>query len=480
MSRLRTAVLAGTCFLIGVAGPADARVWHVPTEAATVAAAVDSATAGDVIELAPGAYHERNLVLGSGLTIRSEDPASMATIDAGGADSIFEASLQSDIALVDLVVTGGLYYNGAAARFFSCHGIEIRGCTFVANRTTSGIGGALQVSGDSSILIADCLFENNDAPLDDGGAIWLSCPVAEIVRCTFVANHAINGASISCSGQDIRITECVFAENSAGNGAGLDLRGDAVVITDCLFVGNAATRGGAAACWNDATPVFTGCTMVNNTASSQGGGLYCTGDAVATVERSIIAFNAGGGAVACASGGSASLACSDVYGNVGGDWTGCLADQAEIDGNFSLDPDFCPPSGDAAWALSSGSPCLPGNSPCGELVGAYGLGCGATGVPAATANAPLLRLLGNHPNPFNPNTVIAFDLQRPAAVGLRIYSLSGRLVRELAAGERFAAGRHHRRWDGRDARGRALAAGTYVYRVTTGAEEATGSMLLLK
>lgn len=479
MNKLSVAVIAGVVGLAFSAGPSSARTWHVPAEVPTIAAAIDSAVAGDVIALAPGVYPENDLDLKTGLTICAADPFSGATIDAQGAGRVFNADLRDSISLIGLTLMGGLTYNGGAARFESCNGVEIRECSFVANRTTMGIGGALQVSGDSSILIEDCLFQDNDAPLDDGGAIWLSCPVAEITRCTFFDNHAINGGGISCSGADIRVTDCVFTENRAFNGAGIDLQSDTVLVSDCLFVGNSATRGGAAACWYGATPIFAGCTLVENSASDQGGGLYLTGDSSALVERSIFAFNTGGGAVACASGGSASLLCSDVFGNVGGDWVGCLAGQEELDGNFSLDPIFCSEPGDAAWELTSGSPCLPENSPCGQLVGALGLGCGETGVPVATA-VPLLSLLGNHPNPFNPSTVIVFQLRDPGRVDLRIYDLSGRLVKVLATGEGFGPGRHQLSWDGRDAEGRTLAAGTYLYRITTEVEVATGAMVLLK
>jgi hypothetical protein len=62
------------------------------------------------------------------------------------------------------------------------------------------------------------------------------------------------------------------------------------------------------------------------------------------------------------------LTCCDVYGNEGGDWVGCIADQYGIDGNISEDPFFC----EGSLYLSSDSPCLYG--PCGQI-GAHGQGC---------------------------------------------------------------------------------------------------------
>lgn len=472
-------VLVAAIVLFGGAGRAEARTWQVPAEASTLAAALDSATAGDVVELAAGVYHESGLTLGAGLTVRAADLESGATIDGGGADRIFHAIGADSISLVGLTLTGGAATNGAAGRFSGCDGLEIRDCTFVANRTSLGIGGALHVTGDSPVTIAECLFQDNDAVFDDGGALWLSVPDAEITGCTFVRNHAVNGGGLSCSGEGVRIVDCVFLENDASNGGGLDLQGVAVEVSGCLFVGNTAARGGAAGCWYGATPLLVDCTLVENAASDQGGALYCTGGSVVTVESSLLAFNVDGGAVACVNGATVGLACSDVYGNVEGDWTACLAGQEGSDGNFSLDPLFCPRTNDAVWVLSAESPCLPANNACDRLVGAFGLGCGDTGA-SGDAHAPILSRLGSHPNPFNALTVLSFDLERSVPVDLRIYDLGGRLVDVLLHDATLPQGSHAIPWTGRDRAGRPLASGPFFYRLEAGGHAETGRMVLVK
>ena len=59
---------------------------------------------------------------------------------------------------------------------------------------------------------------------------------------------------------------------------------------------------------------------------------------------------------------------------------------------------------------------------------------GVTGVDAP--ETPMATYLAqNVPNPFNPATRIAFGLKAPAAVSLRIYDASGRLVRVLVEGD---------------------------------------------
>jgi len=104
---MRAAILI---MLLWATGSADARTWSVPDEVPTVGAAIDSATAGDTVELAAGVYQESSLefYLKPSLTIRAADPASGATLDAGEAGRIFSAGLCDSLTLEDLTLTGGL------------------------------------------------------------------------------------------------------------------------------------------------------------------------------------------------------------------------------------------------------------------------------------------------------------------------------------------------------------------------------------
>lgn len=96
--------------------------------------------------------------------------------------------------------------------------------------------------------------------------------------------------------------------------------------------------------------------------------------------------------------------------------------------------------------------------------------------PVAVGQA-LLRQ--NVPNPFNPSTVIRYELAAPARVDLAVYDLAGRLVDTLSFGTE-AAGAHEVTWQGRDEAGRAVAAGVYVYRLQAGGEVLTRRMVLAK
>ncbi len=86
----------------------------------------------------------------------------------------------------------------------------------------------------------------------------------------------------------------------------------------------------------------------------------------------------------------------------------------------------------------------------------------------------------NVPNPFNPETRIAFTITQPAEVALSVYDLAGRTVKTLLAGE-VAAGSHSTLWTGRDTSGLQVASGVYFYQLSlNGRPVETRSMLLLR
>ena len=85
----------------------------------------------------------------------------------------------------------------------------------------------------------------------------------------------------------------------------------------------------------------------------------------------------------------------------------------------------------------------------------------------------------NAPNPFNPSTVIRYQLAEAGQVRLGIYNLLGQEVRVLV-NERQEAGAFTVTWNGTDARDRRVASGVYLYRIQAGAFLAARRMLLLK
>jgi len=87
--------------------------------------------------------------------------------------------------------------------------------------------------------------------------------------------------------------------------------------------------------------------------------------------------------------------------------------------------------------------------------------------------------LKSWPNPFNPETSIAFELRDAGRAKLAIYNAKGQKVRVLLDQE-LPSGRQVRVWDGRDDWGRPCASGVYFARLSQGDHTQTRKMLLLK
>ncbi len=88
-------------------------------------------------------------------------------------------------------------------------------------------------------------------------------------------------------------------------------------------------------------------------------------------------------------------------------------------------------------------------------------------------------LLPAHPNPFNPSTMISWELGSANTVVLTIYDVNGRLVRDLVNSHQ-SEGYHEAIWDGQDIYGNAVPAGMYLYRISSAMQTQTQKMLLLK
>jgi flagellar hook assembly protein FlgD len=91
----------------------------------------------------------------------------------------------------------------------------------------------------------------------------------------------------------------------------------------------------------------------------------------------------------------------------------------------------------------------------------------------------VFRLSQNVPNPFNPKTVVAYEVPQTAAVEIRVYDVTGRAVRTLVDGT-VEPGRYAVTWDGRNDAGEAVGSGVYFCVMDTPAYHATNKMMLLK
>jgi hypothetical protein len=101
----------------------------------------------------------------------------------------------------------------------------------------------------------------------------------------------------------------------------------------------------------------------------------------------------------------------------------------------------------------------------------------STGV---TERHPAIARLGqNYPNPFNPVTTIEYETMAHTRVSLRVYNVSGALVRTLVDQD-LPAGAHRVTWDGVSDTGQAVASGVYYCRLSAGDTREARRMVLLK
>jgi hypothetical protein len=88
-------------------------------------------------------------------------------------------------------------------------------------------------------------------------------------------------------------------------------------------------------------------------------------------------------------------------------------------------------------------------------------------------------LYPTYPNPFNPATLIRFDIAHSGPVEVGIYDIRGALVKALTEGHR-ASGRYEISWNGEDHDGNRVASGIYFCRLTGDNFSEARKMIMLR
>ena len=230
MQPLRTMALAT---ITGLSGSTLAEVLLVPEDFPTIQAAMDNASTGDVIDLAPGTWTDQ-LVWGlSGVTLRGRNGDGSTVID-GGDHAWSPVVCYGDPCTIEHIT----FRNGNGSNVFGI----VRGGAIYAEYST--------------ITITDCVFESNRLVLDEFDfTAW--------------------GGAIAGYGAPMTIERCVFTGNSSeGAGGAIYANNAAITVRSCEFTDNAAleTGGGIAVEWVDLT--VEGCTFRGNRADWLGGGIH--------------------------------------------------------------------------------------------------------------------------------------------------------------------------------------------------------------
>ena len=417
-----------------------------------------------------------NCLNGAAPTIRNCILEENGAEEDGGALACYGAAPRLEDVLIrnnDADDGGGVYFDAYSAPTF------VR-CTFTGNDAWAW-GGALIGSGQSTLAMEDCELRSNGAYV--GGGIFLSYTTPSFTATRFIENSATAyGGGLFFgyhqSPADIA-SDCLFQGNIAGSwGAGFYCKLATAHLDHCTFAeNNAGSGGGACYAVDRGRPTLENCTLVANSAPLGSGG-YASGPptepSMITLQNSIVAFGLLGAGAHCADQGVVALGCSDLFGNAGGDWVGCVEIYQGVADNFSADPAFCDfTNGD--YTLDASSPCAPEHNPACGLVGAWPVGCGLAAIepPCLERVGPALHC---NPNPFLGETTLRFRAAGSQPLHLAIYDESGRRVRRWDA--RQAGLELH--WNGTDEDGAPLPAGIYCGRLEADDLETVERLVLLR
>ncbi len=245
--------------LVALASVATAATLNVPSQYATIQAAVDAAQTNDVVQIAPGIFTDVTHMVVEGI-----DTTYVAVI------------MKSGITVRGSGTTQTFVEGDSLGRVFHCAGVTnatIRDLT-IRRAFANVYGAAILCKDGSSPTIYNCAITGNF----DGGIICRLGSSPSIQNCTLTNNKSKSGGGLAiednCSPQVIRTT---ISGNMAPSGGGVFIRsGSSPTFTDCTIQGNsidAANGSGGGVAIVNASPTFTNCAIVDNVSDGFGGGL---------------------------------------------------------------------------------------------------------------------------------------------------------------------------------------------------------------
>ncbi|MGD8454522.1 MAG: right-handed parallel beta-helix repeat-containing protein [Phycisphaerae bacterium] len=289
------------------------RLLHVPSEYATIQAAIDAALDYDEIIVADGTYTgdgNRDLTFdGKAITLRSEsgNPEACIIDCQGSAEAphrgfYFFYTDETLTSVVDgFTITNGYatsdIYAVGGAFFFLDSSATITNCIMTNCHAESG-GGALYwydsrgtpfPPGELRLLVENCTITMNRTGEQGGGMCLRENrtnynpdfePAARITNCTITGNETIDSSGYG-GGMIVRgyidVSNCTIAENQAVDGGGIALEDGFPTFIDCVIRDNTAEMGGGQG-GAGGVPTYVNCTITGNQATADyGGGLSIWG-----------------------------------------------------------------------------------------------------------------------------------------------------------------------------------------------------------
>jgi len=88
-------------------------------------------------------------------------------------------------------------------------------------------------------------------------------------------------------------------------------------------------------------------------------------------------------------------------------------------------------------------------------------------------------LLGNYPNPFNPETIISFSVASDTMVNIEVFNVKGQKITTIT-NRIYRSGKHQVVFNGKDSNGQNVSSGVYLYKMTTPDHTEIKKMILIK
>jgi len=341
-SQSRIIKILGIVFAIIISSNTIAATINVPGDHATIQAAINASTNGDIVLIQPGTYYEHINFNGKAITVGSlflttEDESYISTTIINGSGSgrcvAFTSGETSTSELTGLTITNGGAYYGAG---IYCQGTSptLSYLEILNNHGDAGdsYGGGL------------CCMDNGATP---------TC-----TNLTFTGNDANEGGAVYChNNAHATFSDCVFTNNTSSHGGAMQISYSSPEIDHSLFYENDSPFGGAVYVYNYSTPEFINCTFSDNT-STYGGAFYLTSlQGQPTITNCILFNNVCSYNLEIFVNSSVYppiVTYTDVEGASGETWfgTGCL----------DTDPLFADASNDD-YTLTESSPCIDAGDP---------------------------------------------------------------------------------------------------------------------
>ncbi len=220
---------------------------------ATIAAAVDAASDGDIIAVSPGIYDEVVVVDGVDLTF-----SALGTVEWIGQDSSLLQVYRAEVSILGFT----FHPDGGRGVRLEDADVEISGCEFSGNNGGDRAynGAALVLYEGSSAVVSNSAFFDNhtEAPFFGGGIdgwgghIHVRDSELEVIDSTFTDGSAVEGGAIhAIEDAVVTVSGCTFTDHTASDrGGAIYLGQGSLTVTDSAFENSVADALGGVLRWS--------------------------------------------------------------------------------------------------------------------------------------------------------------------------------------------------------------------------------------